>query len=237
MTQGETALNLFRMLVAGLATVALAGCFATTPPTQIHQPMSARPAPVTQAVGSNGAIFQTAHHVQPFTGYRPLFEDRRARNVGDTLVVNISEKTSATKKSNSSAERTSSNSFGVTTILGLPGKSFQGTDLAAESEHKFDGKGASGSNNDFTGTIAVTVIEVLPNGNMLVSGEKQIGINQGSEFVRFSGVVNPNNIVNGNQVSSTQIADARIEYRGNGYVDDAQVMGWLARFFLTFLPF
>ena len=83
----------------------------------------------------------------------------------------------------------------------------------------------------------MTVIEVLPNGNLLVSGEKQIGINQGSEFVRFSGVVNPATISPANAVSSTQVADARLEYRGNGYIDEAQTMGWLARFFLTFLPF
>jgi flagellar L-ring protein precursor FlgH len=81
------------------------------------------------------------------------------------------------------------------------------------------------------------VIEVLPNNNLIVSGEKQIGINQGSEFIRFSGVVNPNTIVNGNTVTSTQVADARIEYRGTGYIDEAQTMGWMSRFFLTFLPF
>ena len=81
------------------------------------------------------------------------------------------------------------------------------------------------------------MIEVLPNNNLIVSGEKQIGINQGSEFIRFSGVVNPNTIVNGNTVTSTQVADARIEYRGTGYIDEAQTMGWMSRFFLTFLPF
>ena len=75
----------------------------------------------------------------------------------------------------------------------------------------------------FTGSIAVTVVEVLPNGNLLVAGEKQIGINQGSEFIRLSGVVNPTFILVGNQVSSTTVADARIEYRGSGYIDEAQL--------------
>mgnify|MGYP003332853604 CR=1 FL=1 len=88
-----------------------------------------------------------------------------------------------------------------------------------------------------TSTITVTVIEVYPNGNLLVSGEKQIGLKEGEEFIRFSGVVNPMNITASNTVQSTQVADARIEYRGNGQVDSAQVMGWLAKFFLTFLPF
>jgi flagellar L-ring protein precursor FlgH len=81
------------------------------------------------------------------------------------------------------------------------------------------------------------VIQVLANGNLVVSGEKQIGINQGTEYVRFSGVVNPATIMAGNVVSSTQVADARLQYRGTGVVDEAQTMGWLARFFLSVLPF
>ncbi|MGH8672017.1 MAG: flagellar basal body L-ring protein FlgH, partial [Burkholderiales bacterium] len=91
--------------------------------------------------------------------------------------------------------------------------------------------------NAFTGTMSVTVIEVLANGNLLVSGEKQLALNQGTEYVRFSGVVNPTSITGGNTVSSTLVADARLEYRGTGYIDEAQTMGWLARFFLSFLAF
>lgn len=217
----------------------LAGCMGTVPPTQVHQPMTARPVPVAQPQPhtSNGSIYLAAHPGQPYHGYRPLFEDRRARNVGDVLVIQINEKTAASKKSDSSADRNQTSSFSVSSILGLPGKSFQGSNLDANSANKFDGKGQATNNNDFTGTITVTVIEVMPNGNLLVSGEKQIGINQGSEFIRFSGVVNPATVVNGNAVSSAQVADARIEYRASGYIDEAQVMGWLARFFLTFLPF
>lgn len=201
--------------------------------------MTARPAPVPQpqlSIG-NGSIYQAAYPGQPFYGYRPLFEDRRARSVGDTLVIVLNEKTAASKKSDSSAERNQNSSYSVSALAGLPFKSFLGSTLEAESANKFDGKGAATNNNDFTGTITVTVIEVLPNGNLVVSGEKQIGINQGSEFIRFSGVVNPATITNGNAVSSVQVADARVEYRANGYIDSAQVMGWLARFFLTFLPF
>mgnify|MGYP001617571970 CR=1 FL=1 len=223
-------------LFAGIAWLALAAC-ATTPPTSVHQPMSARPALLPAAADANGAIYQQVQYAQAGSRYMPLFEDRRARNVGDTLIIAINEKTSASKKSNSNASRTGSSSFSAPSIFGLPGKSFQGADLSAKSNASFDGKGESASNNDFTSTITVTVIEVLPNGNLVVSGEKQIGLNQGSEFIRFSGVVNPNTIVAGNTVSSTQVANANIEYRANGYIDSAQVMGWLSRFFLTFLPF
>ena len=83
----------------------------------------------------------------------------------------------------------------------------------------------------------MTVIDVYPNGNLLVSGEKQIAMSQGTEFIRFSGVVDPAHIRVGNTVRSTQVADARIEYRANGYIDEAQTMGWLGRFFNNVLPF
>ena len=122
-------------------------------------------------------------------------------------------------------------------FLGLPLSLLQKHATAeAKYSNKFDGNGESASKNDFKGTITVTVIEALPNGNLVVSGEKQIGINQGQEFIRLSGVVNPIHIM-GNTISSIQIADARVEYRANGYIDEAQTMGWLSRFFLTVSPF
>jgi len=218
-----------RRLVALLA-FALAGCVSTTPPTGVHQPMSARPAPHAQPAIANGAIYQVANA-------RPLFEDRRARFVGDTLTIQLAEKTQASKKSSTAADRSQKVDVSVPTIIGVPGKSAQGLTVSATGSSNFSGKGDTDAMNDFTGTITVTVIEALPNGNLLVSGEKQIAINQGQEFVRFSGVVNPIHITGANTVQSTQVADARIEYKASGFLNEAQVMGWLARFFLTFLPF
>lgn len=208
----------------------LAAC-TTVPPAAVHQPMTARPVPLAEVPGGNGSIYQA--------GYtnRSLFEDRRARNVGDTLIITINEKITASKKSSSSASRTGSSSMDVPLLGGLSAANILRTPLSASSDNTFEGKGDSASNNAFTGTIAVTVIEVLPNGNLLVSGEKQMNINQGGEFVRFSGVVNPTNVSSTNTVSSTQVADARMEYKGTGYIDEAQTMGWLARFFLSVLPF
>ena len=86
------------------------------------------------------------------------------------------------------------------------------------------------------GTIAVNVIDVLPNGNLLVSGEKQIAFDQGAEFVRFSGVVSPSTIAAGNTVASTQVANARFEYRSNTHVDTSDMMSILTRYFLSFVP-
>lgn len=202
------------------------------PRVDVAQPSTAKAAPIQRAAAANGAIFQQA-------AYRPLFEDPRPRFVGDILTVNISEKLTANQTQNTNASKTGSLSTDPTNVQ-LPIGIFQGLNgvsVSGGSTNKFEGKGGTASDNSFTGSIAVTVIEVLPNGYMVVSGEKQIGTNREVQTIRFSGVVNPITILAGNVVSSTQVADARIELRGQGAVDEAQVMGWLGRFFLSFLPF
>jgi len=213
-----------------LACLALTGCVNTVPPTAVHQPMTIRPEPRDSLATFNGSIYNTA-------SARPLFEDRRARFVGDIITINIAEKVQASKQSENIANRTSSMDAGIPTLDGVPFKGVSNLSISANNTTKFDGKGSNTSTADFTSTITVTVIEVLPNGNLLVSGEKQIGLKEGEEFVRFSGVVNPNTITTANTVQSTQVADARIEYKANGFINDVQVMGWLSKFFLSFLPF
>jgi flagellar L-ring protein precursor FlgH len=220
-----------RTIIAALLAGVAAGCVSHTPPTSVHQPINARPASQPAAIPTDGAIYSVG------LGNGLLFEDRRARRVGDTLTISIVENTNASKKSATNTERASNNAFGVTALKGLPGKSFLGSNLAATSDFSFDGKGESSNNNVFTGAITVTVTEVFANGNLLVSGEKQVGINQGSEYIRLSGIVNPIYLTASNTVSSTQIADARIEYRGSGAVAENQQTGWLSRFFLNVLPF
>ncbi|MDI6747295.1 MAG: flagellar basal body L-ring protein FlgH [Rhodocyclaceae bacterium] len=217
------------ILLAIMASL-LVGCVTTPPATAVHQPMTIRPEPRTALGPANGSIYNVA-------SARPLFEDRRARYIGDTITINIAEKTAAAKKSDTKADRSYDASLGVPAIAGLPFKTFQGATLGANSSTAFEGKGENASSNNFTGTLTVTVIDVYPNGNLLVSGEKQIGLKEGEEFVRFSGVINPNTITASNTVQSVQVADARIEYKANGFIDSAQVMGWLGRFFLTFMPF
>lgn len=216
-----------RLLWLGLLTTA--AC-STVPPTNVHQPMSVRPAERYAAPVANGAIYQAASS-------RPLFEDRRARFIGDTITVKITENTSASKKANNKLDRSGSTSASITGMKGLPGKSLLGLDVAGESATAFSGKGEAANNAVFSGSITVTVIDVLPNGNLLVSGEKQIAIGQEQEYVRISGVVNPAFVDFSNTVDSAKVADARIEYKSSGQLADGQVMGWLARFFLSVLPF
>jgi flagellar L-ring protein precursor FlgH len=205
------------------------GC-STVPPTNVHQPMTARPAPRYEMANGNGAIYQA-------TSSRPLFEDRRARFVGDTITVKITESTTASSKSNNKLDRSSTSTASVSGLSKLPGKGLVGLDLNAESANAFSGKGEAANNNIFTGNMTVTVIDVMPNGNLLVSGEKQVAIGREQEFVRVSGVINPSFVDAFNTVESSRIADARIEYKSSGQVADGMVMGWLARFFLNVMPF
>jgi len=208
-----------------LVLLALAGC-ATTPSTIVAVPTSARPLPPDDsAQAANGAIFQVAQ-------YRPLFEDRRARHVGDTLIVSIDENTSANKTGSSSGSKSGSASFTGPAVL----SSRFGSTISTTADSKFADADKQSASNTFTGTIAVTVTEVLANGNLIVAGEKQVAMNKGIEFIRFSGMVNPDSI-SANTVSSTQVADARVEYRTNTRLDRAEMNSMLARFFQSVLPF
>jgi flagellar L-ring protein FlgH len=190
-----------------------------------------------EIVNSSGSIYQAS---QPSSfGYQPMFEDRRPRNIGDVLTIVLQENVSASKSSSINAGRNSGVNLGVKTIPkfldGLVGRGKVDTDISGGND--FKGSGGANAKNTFSGTITVTVQDVMINGNLKVIGEKQIAINQGTEFIRFSGVVNPRTISGNNTVISTQVADARIEYVGNGYIDEAQTMGWLQRLFFNLSPF
>ena len=211
------------------AALLLAAC-TTVPPTNVHQPMTVRPEYRPENAVPNGSIYQAGNS-------RTLFEDRRARYVGDIMTVQISEKTSAATDSKLNVARDGSIKVDTPKIQGLPGKSLTGMGLEASSNTSLDSKGNTAANNNFTGTITVTVIEVLSNGNLLVSGEKQVSIGQGTEYIRLSGIVNPYFIGKDNAIRSDKVADARIEYKESGVISEAQVMGWLTRFFMSVLPF
>jgi len=190
----------------------------------------AAPMPAQQGMPT-GSLYSTAT-------YRPLFEDQRARFVGDTLTIQILEQINAAQTNSMNASRSDSASIDVPLIQGFFGnRDLKALSANASSEKDFSGQGESKAANNLTGTITVSVAGVLPNGNLQVVGEKQIGTNRDVEYLKFSGVVNPITILPGNVVPSTKVADARIEYRGKGAIDSATTMGWLSRFFLTVLPF
>jgi len=222
-----------RLLLAGLGIALTTGCALVPREPLVHQPMTARAdamIPVQPRVPT-GAIWQdSARGVA-------LFEDRRPRNVGDILTIVISEKVNASKNSGANASRDGSASAAFATIPKFLGGLLNDQDAKLSGKNALTAKGGANAANTFSGVITVTVVDVLGNGNLLVSGEKQMGINQGTEFIRFSGVVNPRTVTGNNTVLSTQVADARIEYTAKGYIDEAQQMGWMQRIFLNVMPF
>jgi flagellar L-ring protein precursor FlgH len=178
----------------------------------------------------NGAIFQANQ-------YRPLLEDHRARLVGDTLTVNIAEKLSATQSATTAIDKTGSVSSSITALPYIsPSWLSRRLGVGGTSDNSSSGKGQTQNTNDFSGVITATVVNVLPNGHLLVRGEKQIGVNQNVDTLQFTGQVDPQTIAPGNVVQSTQIANVRIQQSGKGAQADAQAMGWLARFFLNLAP-
>ncbi len=195
----------------------------------------ARPKPVAPAVvpvsrASSGSLFSTV-------SYRPAFEDSRARLLGDIVTIQIVESLTASQVSKSTVNRTTA--AGNTFTPPLPGilNDLGNLNLSAKSNNDFEGKGDTAAANTFTGSITATVIEVLPNGHLVVAGEKQIGVNQNVDVMRFTGTVDPRLLQPNNIISSIQVADVRVESRGRGAQGEAQTVGWLSRFFLSFNPF
>lgn len=179
---------------------------------------------------ATGSLFQTV-------GYRPAFEDRRARVLGDTVTIQIVENVTASQKSTSTVNRNSSVDSNITALPlnDLAGLSKLG--VGASTNNNFSGKGGTESANTFSGSITATVIEVLPNGHMVVAGEKQIGVNQNVDVLRFSGTVDPRLVQPGSIISSTQVANVRVESRGRGAQGEAQTVGWISRLLLSLQPF
>ncbi|GAB4258001.1 MAG: flagellar basal body L-ring protein FlgH [Methylomicrobium sp.] len=191
------------------------------------------PANLRAPVLNNGAIYQANYDMR-------LFEDHSARRIGDVLTVRLVERTQASKSADMGATKDTSMTVSAPMIMGMEAAQILGQDVQTElrSAHQFTGEGEANQSNSLTGDISVTVVEVLPNGNLKVRGEKRVSLNQGSEYVRLSGIVRPVDIDSANTVLSTKVADATIMYTGDGAVADAGKMGWLARFFLSpWFPF
>ena len=236
-------ITISHLTLASVCAGLLGACASADRPSLLQTPATARPKPIQETSANVGSLYpaNSGGTQVSMVSHRPLFEDRRARNVGDTLTVILNETTSAAKNTSMSAARK-----GTTTSSFVPGAAstpkgwFKGIsdigNFTGSGELKSEGAGGSSANNTFAGTITVTVIEILSNGNLVVAGEKQVAISNEEEIIRFGGIVNPNNLVF-NRISSQEVADARIEYRGRGATDDTQGTGWFTRLLLKMAPF
>jgi flagellar L-ring protein precursor FlgH len=224
-----------RLALVVAAVAAMAGC--NTAPVRDANFAPARPVVPQPAPSGDGAIYHGGYSMN-------WFEDLRARHVGDILTVRLTEQTNASKSASTSADKSNGNLINNPTLLGVqpsfsvPNGGQGNFSFDTSSEHSFEGAGASSQKNLLTGDITVTVTEVLPNGYLMIRGEKRIGINQGNEYIKLSGIVRPYDVAPDNTVASTKIADPTIIYVGDGMVADSNVMGWLSRFFISaIMPF
>ncbi|MEG3177787.1 flagellar basal body L-ring protein FlgH [Sphingomonas sp. RB3P16] len=177
----------------------------------------------------NGSIFQAS------TGYAALYEGSRAHRVGDPLTIVLVEATAASKSATSKLG--SNGGLSVTPPATGHLALFQGTDVNMSTSRNFTGSGAADQSNSLSGEVSVTVSRVLPNGTMLVQGQKRVTLNRGDEFVQIKGLVRSADIDANNRVPSTRVADAQIAYTGKGDVARASRQGWLGRFFSVVSPF
>ncbi|GIK33541.1 MAG: hypothetical protein AMXMBFR45_17250 [Gammaproteobacteria bacterium] len=212
------------------ALLALAACSSV-----VGQQPGAYPATIPQEPAlpppESGAVYRPTTSIA-------LFEDNKARRVGDTITVRLAERTQASKSASTDASKESKTDTGSPTLLGGPVTS-NGKEILSnswETDQEFTGQGSSSQSNRLDGNITVTVAEVLPNGNLLVRGEKWLTLNQGEEYVQISGIVRPADIAVDNSIPSYKVADARITYSGNGLVPDANRPGLITRFFMKFWP-
>jgi flagellar L-ring protein precursor FlgH len=226
-------MNRFVSVLALSGITALAGC--VVPPPKPNDPYYAPVLPRTPlpAAANNGSIYQAGFE-------QNLYSDRKAFRVGDIITITLNERTQASKNANSQIDKTSETSVGLTSLFGsglTTNNPIGSNDLSLNAGYGADraskGDSKSGQSNSLTGSITVTVADVLPNGIIAVRGEKWLTLNTGDELVRIAGLVRADDIATDNTVPSTRVADARITYSGTGAFADASQPGWFDRFFLS----
>ncbi|MFI3157377.1 MAG: flagellar basal body L-ring protein FlgH [Methylococcaceae bacterium] len=212
-------------LAYSILAVALSLSEACTPIPQ-RDPAFApvAPADLRPPVQNSGSIYQAGYDMR-------LFEDHTAKRVGDILTITLLENTQAKKADDLNTKKDTAMSASAPSIFGIAASALTGqspkTELASTKE--FKGTGAADQSNSLSGNISVTVVDLLPNGNLSVRGEKRVTLNQGDEFIRLSGIVRPVDITSSNIITSDKVADVTIMYVGEGAMADASKMGWLSR--------
>jgi flagellar L-ring protein precursor FlgH len=205
-----------KLSFTGFVLLLLAACTPVPPRDPEFAPV--QPANLVPPIQNSGSIYQSGYDMR-------LFEDNKAMRVGDVLTIKLQELTQAKKADDLNAKKDNSITASAPMIFGVP--------TSIESEIKavkdFKGQGAANQSNSLKGDISVTVVELLPNGNLKVRGEKRVTLNQGDEYIKLSGIVRPVDIDPDNTISSDKVADATIMYIGNGAMADASKMGWLSR--------
>ncbi|GEA05986.1 flagellar L-ring protein [Alteromonas sp. KUL42] len=218
-----------RIFGLSVALFLLGGCASTNqPPVQANDPSFAPVVPdyPRETIVEDGSLFR------PYMA-NSLYSDVTARRVGDIITVTLSENTQASKSADTSTAKDTN--INLDPITGLAGQALnlggQSVQLGISSARDFTGDAAANQSNSLTGAISVTVVDVLPNNNLVIRGEKWLTLNHGDEYIRLTGIIRPADISPENEIVSTKVANARIQYSGTGTFARAQEKGWLTQFF------
>jgi len=218
--------SLARLSLAAAAIALLGGCVIAGDVRPYPAMLPVQPVMPPQSQATAGAIYAAGPSLQ-------LYSDRRARDVGDLLTITLLENTQAQMSANTATSKESELAIGTPTIFGAP-VTLGGKDIlsaTANGSRDFKGRGNSAQSNRLQGNVTVTVMQRLPNGNLVVQGQKNLRLNQGDELVQVQGIVRAADIGPDNTIPSSRVADARIVYGGRGAVAQSNAMGWLSRFF------
>jgi flagellar L-ring protein precursor FlgH len=231
------AARLLTLIIIGLAYTGLIGCAGIEDKgSDAYAPIEPIVYPTVEESPPTGGLFAPKRKLT-------LFADVRAYEVGDIVSVVLVESTSAAKSADTELDKGSSVDIANPTIVGAPvewstnGNSYN-LNMGLDSTSSFGGEASSSQNNSLLGAIAVQVSHVLPNGNLVIQGEKWIQINQGDEYIKLRGIIRPEDLSATNSIPSTLVADARISYGGTGPLEETNSPGWLTRFFMSpLMPF
>lgn len=222
-----------KILGVSIIVFALAGCTVVReakPGDPSYAPVAA-PAMLAPPP-SDGAIYRNGSGMS-------LFEDKRARRIGDVITITLAESTTSSKKADTAIKKDDKIDIDAGVVLGAQPK-LGGLNMSTSvnPQRDFSGAASADQSNKLSGTITVMVSDVLPNGLLEVRGEKWMTLNRGEEFIRIRGYVRPEDVLPDNTISSTKVADVRIAYSGNGELAQSNRQGWLSRFFSSeFWPF
>lgn len=234
-------MNILRLTLAVPMALTLSGClggpdrapgFAGPPPPGPVQTLENAEGEAQAYVApprSRGSIYQASD------GYSNLVTGTRARKLGDMVTIVLVESTSTSKSTTGATDR--DGSFALIPPAGGLFDFIDPADLNASGQASFNGSGNAAQQSQLTGTVAVTIAALYPNGTAEVVGEKLMSLSQGDEWVQFAGRIRLVDIDVDNRLSSAQVANARIIYSGKGSVQQASRPGWFSRFFNAISPF
>ena len=237
MMQFRLRLSIYAAGVSLLTGLSLGGCMTpyggmtvSDNPVPVNS-LAPQPAPIQQASTEDMSLWSES------MGFGDLFSDPKARRAGDVITIQIAESSSASNSADTSTDRESSLSAGISELFGINTSDLDNLSVSGEIESEFEGSGSTSRSGKLDAYITARVVEVMPNRNLKVTGSREIMVNNEKQIMMIYGVVRPRDISENNVVLSTFVADARIAYSGAGIVDDRQRPGWLANALNTVWPF